>query len=191
MLMLRKRPKQGDEAADESGLVSEVDDNVEEEEGEDETGQLVAGDGITAPLLEFRASRWRGGRLVTPNVVRIWNDRIEEYEHHAVRHKNTRAINYTQASQVTVNKGLRWSNIQVESTGGQIIALAGVPKANVDQIKTVLDEKINLVKFTVMPTPPTVVDTSDRLIKLGEMRQAGLLTDEEFQSEKAKLLGTI
>jgi hypothetical protein len=130
--------------------------------------------------------------MVTPNVIRVWNDRVEEYEHHAVRHKNTRAISYAQVSQVTINTGLRWSDIRVESTGGQTVTLSGVPNAHATQVKALLDEKVQAVRAA--PTPPPAatsapVTSTDRLLKLGEMRQAGLLTDQEFQAEKAKLLG--
>lgn len=39
------------------------------------------------------------------------------------------------------------------------------------------------------PTPPGGDDFMARLTKLGEMKQAGLLSDEEFAIAKAKLLG--
>ncbi len=36
------------------------------------------------------------------------------------------------------------------------------------------------------PTPP--VDTIDQLTKLGDLRDRGILTDEEFAAQKAKIL---
>jgi hypothetical protein len=177
--VLRKKTQEQPDGQVEEVVVDQPPDGDEGDEG----GQLVAGDGINAPLLEFKASRFRGGRMVTPNVIRIWNDRVEEYEHHAVRHKNTRAINYAQVSQVTINKGLRWSDIRVESTGGQVVTLSGVPNANAAQVKGFLDEKVNAARAALYQpaAPVSAPDTSsstDRLLKLGEMRQAGLLTDE-------------
>jgi hypothetical protein len=35
---------------------------------------------------------------------------------------------------------------------------------------------------------PTVDDLHAQLLKLGELRQAGLLTDNEFEQQKARLL---
>ncbi len=52
------------------------------EESED-AGVGQFGDGIAKPLYEFRASLLRGGRMFTPNIIRVWPDRVEEYEHHA------------------------------------------------------------------------------------------------------------
>lgn len=186
-MLKNKRKDQADEQLEEP---AEQLDDVSQ--GDEEPEQLVAGDGVVAPLLEFKASRFRGGRRITPNVIRIWNDRVEEYEHHALRQKNTRAINYAQVAQVITNKGLRWSDIRVESTGGPFLILSGVPNANASEVKRLLDEKVHAAKAALNPVAAPVggSDSTDRLLKLGEMRQAGLLTDEEFQAEKAKLLST-
>jgi hypothetical protein len=44
-----------------------------------------------------------------------------------------------------------------------------------------------------MPMPPGVpppVDVADQLRRLAELKDSGVLTEEEFQAQKAKLLGT-
>lgn len=42
----------------------------------------------------------------------------------------------------------------------------------------------------VSPPPPApVASLTDELLKLGQLRDAGILTDDEFQAQKAKLLG--
>jgi hypothetical protein len=176
-------------------LVGPIEEPLVEESNEEESGKLiVVGDGLTSPLYEVRASRLaKGGRPFTPNVVRIWPDRVEDYQHHALLHKNTQAIGYAQVAQVTINRGLRWSTIRVESTGGQVVTLAGVPKRDADQIKAVLDAKVNEARVGPQQAAPvatsSAVDVTDRLVKLGEMRTAGLITDEEFAAQKARLLG--
>lgn len=38
--------------------------------------------------------------------------------------------------------------------------------------------------------PPPPVDPIDQLAKLGELRQQGVLTEDEFAAQKAKLLGS-
>ena len=39
------------------------------------------------------------------------------------------------------------------------------------------------------PAPPSVDDLHAQLTKLAELRQAGLLTDDEFDRQKTRLLG--
>jgi hypothetical protein len=39
------------------------------------------------------------------------------------------------------------------------------------------------------PPPPAEADPMDRLRELGELREKGILTDEEFAAQKAKILG--
>ena len=93
------------------------------------------GDGISRPLYEFQASRLKGGRMFTPNVIRIWPDRIEEHAQHAIRKTGTKAINFARVAQVAVKRGLVWTDIAVESTGGHTITLVGLPKQEADRDK--------------------------------------------------------
>lgn len=39
------------------------------------------------------------------------------------------------------------------------------------------------------PPPPAAVSTIDQLKELGELKSQGILTEEEFAAQKAKLLG--
>jgi hypothetical protein len=163
--------------------------------GDEQTGRGKFGDGRTAPLYEFQASRFKGGRLFTPNVIRIWPDRVEEYEFHALRHKQTRAISYQQVSEVKLARGLVWSNIAIESTGGRSVAMEGIPKADADRVKGLLDNAVLTARgggFAVAPQyapPPPTIDVADQLRKLAELRDQRVLTEEEFAAQKAKLLG--
>jgi hypothetical protein len=40
------------------------------------------------------------------------------------------------------------------------------------------------------PPPPPASDPIEQLTKLGELRDSGVLTEEEFAAQKAKLLGS-
>jgi hypothetical protein len=39
------------------------------------------------------------------------------------------------------------------------------------------------------PPPPAAADPYEQITKLAQMRDAGILTEEEFATEKAKILG--
>jgi hypothetical protein len=161
---------------------------------DDQGGRGKFGDGRTGPLYEFQASRFKGHRLFTPNVIRVWPDRIEEYEHHAIRKKETRTISYQQVSEVSLSRGLVWSDISIESTGGKSIALEGVPKSDAERVKALLDDALAASKGGLSGAPTAAgltpaPDLADQLRKLAKLRDQGILTDEEFAAQKDKLLG--
>jgi len=170
---------------------------AEEPEGSDEAGEGHFGDGIAAPLYEFQASKLKSGRWFSPNVIRVWPDRIEEYEHHAVRKKGTQAINYYQVAQVRLDRGIRWSNVTVESTGGHTITLKGVPKADGERVKGLIDEAVHAARTGAMQAaapPPQAApvypqaSVADELIKLAQLRDSGVLSPEEFEVQKARAM---
>ncbi len=165
-----------------------------EPEEELDSGEGQFGDGVTKPLYEFKASRLKGGRMFSPNVIRVWPDRIEEYEHHAVLKKGTQTISFHQVAQVKLGKGLRWADVSVESTGGHTITLKGLPKADGEQVKNLIDTAVNETRradaggaTTVAPVT-TQTSAADEIAKLVALRDSGAITDEEFQAHKAKLL---
>ena len=165
-----------------------------EPEEELDAGEGQFGDGVTKPLYEFKASRFKGGRMFTPNVIRVWPDRIEEYQHHAVLKKGTQTISFHQVAQVKLGKGLRWADVTVESTGGHVITLKGLPKADGDQVKGLIDNAVNQTRSAdavgAAPTAPAAAQASvaDELLKLAQLRDAGVLSPEEFEEQKARAM---
>jgi hypothetical protein len=159
-----------------------------------DAGEGQFGDGVTKPLYEFKASRFKGGRMFTPNVIRVWPDRIEEYEHHAVLKKGTQTISFHQVAQVKLGKGLHWADVTVESTGGHVITLKGLPKADGDQVKGLIDNAVNQTRsadaVSAAPTAPAATQSSvaDELLKLAQLRDAGVLSPEEFEEQKARAM---
>ncbi len=168
------------------------------EESSEHSGEGKFGDGIKEPLYEFKASRLKGGRLLTPNVIRIWPDRVEEYEHHAIRKKETQAIRYAQVAQIKMSKGMVYAEIAVESTGGHVITMKGVPKKDGEKVKTMLDQRAEEARHgAVAGAPaqaapvqqaPAAASMADELIKLAKLRDDGILTEEEFAQQKANLM---
>jgi hypothetical protein len=156
-------------------------------------GRGKFGDGRNKPLYEFKASRFKGGRFFTPNIVRVWPDRIEECERHAVRKTETQAISLQQVSEVTLSRGLAWADISVESTGGRSFTMLGIPKTDADRVKKLVDDAVatfrtGVAKASSAADPQASADVADRLRKLADLRDRGVLTDEEFDAQKAKLL---
>lgn len=164
-----------------------------EQSDDQDNSRISEGDGVAVPLIEYQASRFKGRRVITPNLIRIWPDRIEEFEPHALKKKTLRAINYFQISQITVKTGTLFSDVSVESTGGLCIVLTGIKNEYVNHVKSVLDNAVEQVRrgnipITTNPEQSTSGSNVEFLIRLGDMHKAGLLTDQEFEEQKAKLL---
>ena len=111
------------------GLIEDVSKSIE---GGESPGKGVFGNGVSEPSYTLEASRLKGGRIFSPNVIRVWPDRIEEHENHAIRKSGTQAIHFRQVAQIGIEKGLIFTNIIVESSGGHVIRLVGVPKEDGD-----------------------------------------------------------
>jgi len=167
------------------GLIQDV-STESEEEG---IGKGVFGDGKSQPLYALEASRIKGGRMFSPNVIRVWPDRIEEHENHAIRKSGTQAIHFRQVAQVAIEKGLIFTNISVESSGGHIIRLMGVPKDDGERVKSMIDEAVKFAHRSQSTVVAPALDVADQLTKLAALRDSGVLTEDEFLSQKQKLLG--
>jgi hypothetical protein len=82
----------------------------------------------------------------------------------------------------------------VESTGGHVITLKGLPKADGDQVKGLIDNAVNQTRSAdavgAAPTAPAAAQASvaDELLKLAQLRDAGVLSPEEFEEQKARAM---
>jgi Short C-terminal domain/Bacterial PH domain len=153
-------------------------------------GRGKFGDGRNRPLYEFQASRFKGGRFFTPNVIRVWPDRIEECEPHVARRTDTQAISLQQISEVSLSSGLVWADISVESTGGRSFTMLGIPKADAGRVKKLVDDAVSAFRTsaTAPADPAQLPDVGGQLRKLADLRDQGVLTQDEFEAQKAKLL---
>ncbi|BAU27591.1 uncharacterized protein DUF4429 [Aneurinibacillus soli] len=56
-----------------------------------------------------------------------------------------------------------------------------------EKIKALIEEKME--EATTAATPSAPIDTAEQIKKFAELRDAGILTEEEFQTKKKQLLG--
>jgi hypothetical protein len=104
-------------------------------------------------------------------------------------------VSYQQVSEVSLSRGLMWSNLSIESSGGRSIVLDGVPKSDTERVKVLVDDAVARAKGGIATGPPSATgptpppDLADQLRKLADLRDQGILTEAEFATQKAKLLG--
>ena len=73
-------------------------------------------------------------------------------------------------------------------TAGVLGPLLGVAQACVSAAKDALNAAVNNLADPG-PPPEAALDPVDQLKQLHELREQGILTEEEFSAEKKKLLG--
>jgi len=87
-----------------------------------------------------------------------------------------------------------FTNIIVESSGGHVIRLVGVPKEDGEKVKGMIDDAVKLAhgnqSSATGSTVATQLDVADQLTTLVALRDSGVLTDEEFLVQKQRLLNS-
>ncbi len=69
------------------------------------------------------------------------------------------------------------------------------PKSDAERVKALLDDAVAAAKggpsaSSVPMRPPAAIDVADQLRKLADLRDQGILTEDEFAAQKAKLLAS-
>lgn len=122
-------------------------------------------------------------------TLRVYDDRIECTQPGLVGGGSTDAIRYEQIAHVLINRGLRWSELAVQTTGGGGFGIAGLNKGDADTAKTLIEERIARSRSQAHPAPVSAAPTmAEQIAQLAALRDSGALTEEEFTASKARLL---
>lgn len=158
------------------------------------------------PVLQFKS------HIEGKNAdVAIWPDRIEWSEQGKMtmtrltaaavtlgkagislrKGSDTNVVPIKAISGVTTQKsGIGYTTVEV-TTAGDRVAFR-VTKADAEQVR---DTILRLMREPgpfpagVAPSAPAPASVAEELKKLADLRDAGVLSDQEFQAQKAKLLG--
>lgn len=149
--------------------------------------------GNETPLMILRGSKIRTNEF-RPNRVLVFQDRVEDHDPGLIK-KSMQTIRMDQIAQVKEDRGLAFTSLTIESTGGGTIHARGLSKSDADQAKQLIGRLTAEARRpvgipVVLPPPPAAPSTLDQLRQLGELRAAGVLTEAEFGQQKAAILGT-
>ena len=88
----------------------------------------------------------------------------------------------------SVQSYLRTINLNVQ---GKSVIIQRVPKDRISELTTLISQRISIAQAakSSVPAATTGTDVVSQLEKLAGLRDKGILTDDEFASQKAKLLG--
>lgn len=97
-------------------------------------------------------------------------------------------------SSVTCSTGMLFGKIEI-SLGSDVHKIEQVPKASASKLVNLIENQISNTKNkSSSQTPPSAEiktqDPYEKLLKLGELKDKGFLTDDEFNIEKRKILAS-
>jgi hypothetical protein len=137
----------------------------------------------------IKTREWR------PNRVHIFEDRVEEVDPGFINNK-MQVVHLDRIAQVYLQRGVAWTEVSIESTGGAKIVAKGLNKGEAKEAKELLDRLIanarNPQASQASTDAPKASGRSDdipaQIRKLAELRDAGLVSESEFESKKTELL---
>ena len=126
----------------------------------------------------------------------VFEDRVDLHEP-GVFKSTSQTMRYDQIAQVATKAGWFSADLVIESRGGGTIYVRKVGKADADRVREFINERLGrpVVSQVIERTEPVPVasasgnpDIPDQIRKLAELRDAGILTEEEFEAKKQSLL---
>jgi hypothetical protein len=85
--------------------------------------------------------------------------------------------------------GIAHGDVTVYS-GGKSTVIKSIFKSDLKRLADPLRQRIAIGQSTQSSEPVAPLDVADQLMKLATLRDQGVLTEDEFASQKAKLLST-
>jgi len=146
-------------------------------------------------LLEVKASALRGGGLVSRNSVTATNRslRFKDPKMFGLRSDITE-IPYSKIDSIKKKGGLRGSTLVMNSGTFGTIELGGISGGDADKIIAIYKQYTTAGAATPQPVyrpvpqPSPKEDPMEQLNKLRKMVDAGLITEEEYNTKKAEIL---
>ena len=138
------------------------------------------------PLMEIEES-WVFGMY--PTRLLIFEDRIEVRGFELLREK-IESKGYDRVDGVTVS-GAGWlANLVISEKGGRPILIRGVNKDAAERAGALIEGRAARAKgVPAQASPPASVDEEGLIQNLTELRDAGILNEEEFEAKLRGVMG--
>jgi hypothetical protein len=89
---------------------------------------------------------------------------------------------------IQCDTGLMWAELKIFASGN-VARIGKVDNASARRFSEAVRAKLNEPKATTVTTVQLPVDVADQLLKLARLKEQGILSQEEFDGEKKRLLG--
>jgi hypothetical protein len=136
-----------------------------------------------APLMELEESLVYG---LWPKRLRIFEDHIETQSFVLLR-ETTESRKYGWVDHVVISGERPFANLLIRSHWGKPILMRGLNKDAAERAKALIEERVARAKDRSLQPgkPPSSSGAADLVRKLTELRDAGVLSQEEFEIKKA------
>lgn len=135
---------------------------------------------VDSPLLELEES-WICGML-WPKRLKIFEDRIETHGTELLR-ETVEMTQYSEIEDIVVG-GEGLSTSLLIKRGGKPILLRGVEEAAAGHAKSLIEDRMARPNDKRHRTSPATSTNTDLILKLTDLRDAGVLSPEEFETKK-------
>ena len=96
---------------------------------------------------------------------------------------------YEGIAQVNISRGILTSDITIINKGGSDnLTIKALNKSKAEKAKKLIQKKIEEAKLQSGNTI-SVTSGADEIAKLADLKEKGILTEDEFQSKKKQILG--
>src|SRR3989338_289537 len=141
-------------------------------------------------LRKVKADPLRSVELI-PAVLEIYDDKIVFKDKGLLSRKES-TISYKQVSQVSINKGLVHSTIEIINTGGfKNIKFEHIRNETALEAKEIIEQFVHQVHTPDTQIKSTDNSESDRMRRLRELLEEGLITAREFEQKRKKILAEL
>ncbi len=137
------------------------------------------------PLMELEEAPYFG---IWPRRLAIFEDRVEVRDFELLREK-TESKEYGWVDRVVVSGKGWFSNLLLRGREGELVLIRGVRKDAAERAKALIEERMPRANGQLIPAPEASPDTERLMRALRELRDGGVLSEDEFETKRKELMG--
>ena len=136
------------------------------------------------PLMELEEAPYFG---IWPRRLAIFEDRVEVRDFELLREK-TESKEYGWVDRVVVSGKGWFSSLLLTGREGEPVLIRGVRKDAAERAKALIEERMPRANGRLMRPPEAAPDTERLMLALTELRDARVLSEEEFETKRKELM---
>ena len=136
------------------------------------------------PLMELEEAPYFG---IWPRRLAIFEDRVEVRDFELLREK-TESKEYGWVDRVVVSGKGWFSSLLLAGREGEPVLIRGVSRDAAERAKALIEERMPRANGQLMRSPEAAPDTERLVRALTELRDAGVLGEEEFETKRKELM---